>query len=114
MPILVLLGLLSFIGGVISYFIGWWISKRPKIEAFLEYRLQTYITLTQKWGGAFIVLAALLPFSPFSTVCIALSVLRYPFKLFLVFALSRTLRFVLQGFLFFDTLNLDSPVLCNA
>ncbi|MCK4788120.1 MAG: VTT domain-containing protein [Desulfobacteraceae bacterium] len=108
MPILFLLGVLSFIGGIISFFIGWWVSKRPKIEAYLEPRLQTYITLTRKWGGAFIILAALLPFSPFAIVCIAIGVLRYPFTLFLVFALSRTLRFVLQGFLFFDMLNLDT------
>lgn len=108
MPILFLLGLLSFIGGAISYFIGWWISKRPKMQVFLEYRLQTYISLTRKWGGAFIVLAALLPFSPFAIVCLAVGVLKYPFKLYLIFAISRLFRFVLQGYLFFDMLDIDA------
>jgi hypothetical protein len=41
-------------------------------------------------------------------VVIALALLRYPFRSFLIFALVRLLRFVIQGVLFFDVLQIDN------
>lgn len=105
---LAILGILSYAGGIISYFIGSWISGMPKIKAYTEKRLEDYIKFTRKWGGAFIVIAALFPFSPFSMVTIAVSLLRYPFKQFLIYGLSRLVRFVLQGIVFFKLLNMDA------
>jgi len=104
---LALLGVLSYSGGVISYGIGLWIARRPRIKAFTERRLQGYITFVRKWGGAFIVIAALFPFTPFSLVVIAVTLFHYPFRSFLLFALARLFRFVLQGIFFFDLLKLD-------
>ncbi len=108
---LALLGVLSYAGGVISYGIGKWISGRPRIRTFIERRLKTYITFVRKWGGAFIIIAALFPFTPFSLLVIALSLLHYPFRLFLLYALARLFRFVLQGLFFFDFLKLDHWVI---
>ena len=111
LPWLALLGVLSYAGGVISYGIGKWISGRPKIKAFTERRLENYMEFVQKWGGAFIVIAALFPFTPFSLVVIAVTLFRFPFRLFLLFALARLVRFVLQGIFFFDLLKVDLWVL---
>ena len=111
MPYLVLLGILSYAGGVVSYGIGLWISSRPKIKAFTERRLKNYIDFVRKWGGAFIIIAALFPFTPFSLVVIAVTMLKYPFRLFLLFALTRLVRFVLQGVFFFDLLKVDSWII---
>ena len=108
LPYLALLGILSYAGGVISYGIGLWISSRPKIKVFTEKRLKNYIGFVRKWGGAFIVIAALFPFTPFSLVVIAITMLKYPFRLFLLFALTRLVRFVIQGVFFFDLLKIDS------
>ena len=107
LPYLALLGILSYAGGVISYGIGQWISTRARVKAYIEKKLRNYIEFIRKWGGAFIIIAALFPFTPFSTVVIAVTMLRFPFKLFLLFALSRLLRFVIQGLFFFDVLNID-------
>jgi membrane protein YqaA with SNARE-associated domain len=109
-PILILtiLGILSYIGGAISYQIGYGLSKIPKITAFIERRLAGYIVLTRKWGGAFIVIAALFPFSPLSLVVIAVGMLKYPLKLYLLFGLSRIVRFVFQGLLYSGLFHLDS------
>ena len=107
LPWLALLGALSYAGGVISYGIGRWISGRPRIKAFTERRLSGYINFVRKWGGAFIVIAALFPFTPFSLVVIAITLFHYPFRNFLLFALARLFRFVLQGIFFFDLLKLD-------
>ncbi len=108
LPYLALLGLLSYTGGVISYFIGTGISLIPRVKAYTEKRLRNYILFVRKWGGAFIIVAALFPFTPFSMVVIALSLLKYPFRYFLLFATARLVRFVLQGILFFDVLNIDT------
>ena len=108
-PLLILsiLGLLSYIGGAISYQIGYGLSRVPKITAYTERRLEGYILLTRKWGGAFIVIAALFPFSPLSLVVIAVGMLKYPFKLYLLFGLSRIVRFVFQGLLYSGLFHLD-------
>ena len=106
--ILTILGILSYIGGAISYQIGYRLSKVPKITAYTERRLEGYILLTRKWGGAFIVIAALFPFSPLSLVVIAVGLLKYPFKLYLLFGLSRIIRFVFQGLLYSGLFHLDS------
>ena len=111
MPYLAMLGVLSYLGGIISYYIGLGLSRRPKIKAYSERRLANYITFVKKWGGAFIVVAALFPFSPFSMVVIALSLLKYPFRWFLILGLTRLVRFVLQGKIFDDILNIDSWML---
>jgi membrane protein YqaA with SNARE-associated domain len=108
LPFLTLLGILSYAGGIISYGIGTWISRRPGFRAFTERKLDAYVRFARKWGGAFIVVAALFPFTPFSLVVIALTMLRYPFKPFLLFALARLVRFVLQGVFFFDLLQVDT------
>ena len=105
---LTMLGVLSYLGSIISYYIGLGLSKRPKIKAYTEKKLSNYIKFVKKWGGAFIVIAALFPFSPFSMVVIALSLLKYPFRWFLILGLSRLVRFVLQGKIFDDILNVDS------
>jgi membrane protein YqaA with SNARE-associated domain len=108
LPWLVLLGILSYFGGIISYGIGGWISRRKGIRQFTEKRLEHYMDFVRKWGGAFIVVAALFPFTPFSMVVIAVTLFHYPFRLFLLFALTRVLRFAMQGLFFFDLLKVDS------
>lgn len=110
-PWLVLLGVLSYAGGMVSCQIGRWISRWPKVKAYTERRLRAYIEFVRRWGGAFIVIAALFPFTPFSLVVIAVTLLRYPYKLFLLYALTRLVRFVIQGVLFFDVLNIDQWII---
>lgn len=111
LPCLFLLGALSYAGSVISYGIGLWISRRPRVKAYTERKLRTYTGFARKWGGAFIVIAALFPFTPFSLVVISLSVLRYPFRLFLLYALFRLFRFAIQGLFFFDLLKVDTWII---
>jgi len=111
LPTLFLLGALSYAGGIISYGIGLWISRRPQGKAYTERKLRAYIGFARRWGGAFIIIAALFPFTPFSLVVIALSILKYPFRLFLLYALSRLVRFAIQGLFFFDLLQVDTWII---
>ncbi|MCB9330135.1 MAG: hypothetical protein H6574_03555 [Lewinellaceae bacterium] len=107
LEMLTVLGLLSYLGGIVSYKIGAWIANRQKARVFIEKRLQKYSALTQKWGGVFIAVSALFPFSPFATVTLAVSLLKYPFNRFLIFGLFRILRFIGQGLLLFELLDWD-------
>jgi uncharacterized membrane protein YdjX (TVP38/TMEM64 family) len=108
MLFVVILGTLSYIGGIFSYYIGHWLSTRPKIKAYSEKALNKYIILARKWGGAFIIISALFPFSPFSMVVIAVSLLKYPFNRYLFFGISRVFRFAVQGVFYLKMLNLDN------
>lgn len=105
---LAILGILSYIGGVLSYLIGSWLSTRPKIKAYSERVLNKYMLLVRKWGGAFIIISALFPFSPFSMVVMAVSLFKYPFKLYLLFGISRIARFLIQGVFYLNILNMDT------
>jgi membrane protein YqaA with SNARE-associated domain len=100
------LGLLSYAGGVVAYYIGRWLSARPRIKSYSERKLEKYILLVRKWGGAFIIIAALFPFSPFPLVVLAVSLLKYPLKYYLFFAISRIARFLIQGLIYLHILNL--------
>jgi membrane protein YqaA with SNARE-associated domain len=104
---LIMLGILSYIGGIISYFIGKWISERPRIKAYIERVLEKYITMVRKWGGAFIIISALFPFSPFSMIVLAVSIFRYPFKYYLFFGVSRIVRFIVQGIIYLNIFNVE-------
>jgi membrane protein YqaA with SNARE-associated domain len=108
LPFLALLGILSYAGAILSYWIGIWISRRPRMKAYSERNLKQYMNFARKWGGAFIIIAALFPFTPFSMVVIALALLKYPFRLLVFYALSRLVRFVIQGVLMFDILQLQN------
>lgn len=103
-PILIMtiLGVLSYIGGAISYLIGYLLLKNKRIKAYSERALDKYMILVRKWGGAFIIISALFPFSPFSLVVIAVSLFKYPFRMYLLFGLSRIARFVIQGILYLN------------
>jgi len=103
-----ILGVLSYLGGVISYYIGYLLLKRKRIKAYSERVFEKYITMVRKWGGAFIIISALFPFSPFSMVVIAVSLFKYPFRLYLIYGISRIIRFILQGVFYVNILNLDS------
>jgi membrane protein YqaA with SNARE-associated domain len=105
--IMIALGVLSYIGGIISYFIGSWLLKSKRIKAYSERVLDKYINLVRKWGGAFIIISALFPFSPFSLVVIAVSLFKYPFRLYLLFGLSRIIRFIVQGIMYLNMFKID-------
>lgn len=98
---LTLLGVLSYAGGTVAYYMGSRISRQEKVKAFIERRLQRYIALTEKWGGLFLALSAIFPFSPYAMVALAVGVLHYPFHKLLLYGFFRIARFVGQGIMLF-------------
>jgi membrane protein YqaA with SNARE-associated domain len=103
-----ILGVLSYAGGAVSYYLGVLLLKRKRIKAWSERVLIKYIGMVRKWGGAFIVISALFPFSPFSIVVIAVSLFKYPFKLYLLYGVARIARFLIQGFFYIGVIDVES------
>lgn len=103
MPIfyLSMLAILSYLGGVISYFIGLAIANLPAVYEYLELKMQKHVKMIRKWGGFMIVVGALLPI-PFSMTSIAAGVIKYDFKYYLLFGLLRFLRFYLYAIVIFN------------
>ena len=99
-PILFLFALASasYLGGIMSYFIGMRISLMPAVRKHIERKIKQYIINLHKWGGVFIVLGAISPI-PHSIVSIGAGLINYKFKYYLLWSLFRYLRFLVY-FLF--------------
>ncbi|MFT4802295.1 MAG: membrane protein YqaA with SNARE-associated domain, partial [Flavobacteriaceae bacterium] len=98
MPVFFLsvLAVLSYVGGIISFFIGKTISNMPSIYNYLEVKMEKHVKMIRKWGGFLIVVGALLPI-PFSITSIAAGLIHYKFKNYLLFGLLRFVRFYLYA-----------------
>tara|TARA_R110001583_G_scaffold82774_1_gene219281 strand:+ start:16119 stop:16739 length:621 start_codon:yes stop_codon:yes gene_type:complete len=93
---LFLLATLSYIGGVISFFIGKSILTIEKVKNYFETKMSKHLKNTKKWGGFLIVVGALLPV-PFSVTCLAAGMIKYPLKGVLLFGLLRFARFAIYA-----------------
>src|SRR5680860_1637415 len=96
-----LLAAASYLGGIVSYFIGVGITKIPAVQKQIEVNLGKYIKNTRKWGGFLIIVGALLPI-PYSLTSIAAGVIRFPFMSYLMFGLLRFVRFYLYALVIFE------------
>ncbi|UZH55048.1 VTT domain-containing protein [Salinimicrobium tongyeongense] len=94
MPVtyLSLLALASYLGGIISYWMGKAITKIPAVHEAMESKMAKHIKNTEKWGGFLIVVGALLPI-PFSITSVAAGIINYKFRYYLMFGLLRFIRF---------------------
>lgn len=91
-----LLAALSYIGGVVSYWVGVRLHELPKVKEWVDVKFAEQFIQIKRFGGLLIFLAAMtpLPFSPVSTVA---GVVNFPFRMYLIVALSRFLRFWLYA-----------------
>lgn len=97
---LLILATLSYIGGVIAYFIGNRLFLIPTIKYHIENKISKHIINLRKWGGLFVFVGAMLPL-PHSIVSIACGLIKYKFKSYLLWALFRYLRFVIYALVIF-------------
>jgi len=96
-----LLALLSYAGGVVSYFIGKAITKIPSVTEYLEVKMAKHIRNTRKWGGFLIIVGALLPI-PYSLTTMTAGIINYPLKSLLFFVTLRLLRFYIYALAIFN------------
>lgn len=95
-----ILASLSYIGGLLSYWIGHAITTTPKVHQYLEVKMAQQLKNARKWGGFLIIVGALLPL-PFSISCLAAGIIEFPFKNVMLYGTLRFLRFLVYGMIIF-------------
>jgi membrane protein YqaA with SNARE-associated domain len=96
-----LLAIISYCAGIIGYFIGHYLN-RSKFFRWTKRRFLTKLdSRLQSFGMYLILIAAMTPL-PFSGVAMLIGSVRYPFKRFVLFALSRFARFALYAVIFWQ------------
>ena len=98
---LTFLAVASYLGGIVSYYIGIAITKIPAVHHQMEVKLAKHINNTRKWGGFLIIVGALLPI-PFAMTSIAAGIIKFPFSSYLIFGLLRFARFYLYALVIFE------------
>ncbi len=98
-----LLALLSYMGGIVSFFIGRAILKIPSVYNYFEVKMEKQMKNIRKWGGFLIIVGALLPI-PFSMTSIAAGTINYKFSNYLLFGLLRFVRFYVFALAIFNML----------
>lgn len=89
-----LLASLSYVAGVVAYWIGRWMFSIPAVRRYMETKIPRHITNLRKWGGLFVFVGAMLPL-PHSIVSLSSGLIKYNFKSYLLWALFRYLRFLI-------------------
>ena len=97
------LATISYIGGIISYFIGNRLFLIPSVKNHIENKIAKHIVNLRKWGGFFVVLGAISPV-PHSIVSLASGLIRYNFKQYLFWSLFRYVRFAIYALIIFKVL----------
>jgi membrane protein YqaA with SNARE-associated domain len=97
------LGVLSYAGGLLSYWMGRNITQLPSVHNYIEVKMEKQLKNSKKWGGFLIMVGALLPL-PFSISCIAAGIIEFPFKNVILYGSLRLLRFAIYGLIIFNIL----------
>lgn len=100
---LFILATMSYIGGIISYFIGNRLFLIAPIKNHIENKIEKHIVNLRKWGGLFVVLGAVSPI-PHSLVSLASGLIRFDFRHYLLWSLFRYTRFALYALIIFNVL----------
>ncbi len=98
---LFLLATISYIGGIISYFIGSRLFLIPAVKDYIEVKIAKHIVNLRKWGGIFVFLGAVSPL-PHSIVSMACGLIKFSFKHYLLWSLFRYVRFLVYALVIFQ------------
>lgn len=98
---LTVLAILSYAGGLMSYWLGQWSTKSPAIHRYLEHKMKKQLKNSKKWGGFLIVVGALLPL-PFAVSCMTAGLIKYPFRRVAYYGSLRVLRIFGYGIVIFN------------
>ena len=98
-----ILAVLSYGGGLVSYWMGRSITKIPSVHSYIEVKMEKQLKNSKKWGGFLIMVGAVLPL-PFSIACMAAGIIEFSFKNVMLYGSLRFIRFAIYGFIIFTAL----------
>jgi membrane protein YqaA with SNARE-associated domain len=90
------LTLISYVAGVLGYYIGKFFSKTPLYQRMHERYLKQYDTKLQRYGLYLVLVGAITPV-PFSATCMLAGSVHTPINKFLLVCISRIIRFAGYG-----------------
>jgi len=94
----ILLATISYIAGIVGYFIGRWFHGTRFYSFVREKFLNRYEKFLRRYGGFLIIVAAATPL-PFSGICMIVGAVQYKFGKFLWYASTRFLRFAVYAYI---------------
>ncbi len=96
--IVILLAVISYMAGVLGYWIGVFFNRTKWYKYLHEKYLYKYQGTVNRYGLYLIAIASMTPL-PFSAICMIVGSARYPFRKLLLYACFRFLRFGIYSFL---------------
>ena len=102
-----ILSLSSYVGGIVSYYIGTWLFKVPRIHEWVVGTYKEQFDQIRRYGGILISIAALTPL-PYSPVSMVAGIIGYRFKSYLLFGITRFARFFLYAWIIYGSSSLFS------
>ncbi|MFT5569343.1 MAG: membrane protein DedA with SNARE-associated domain [Cyclobacteriaceae bacterium] len=95
------LATMSYLAGVIGYFIGSFLNRTVIYRMVRRNYLGKYEELFNNYGGFLILVAAITPL-PFSGICMLVGAVKYPIRKFFWIALTRFGRFVVYSMIIWE------------
>ncbi len=92
----------SYVLGYLNFLIGQFLYKRVIFRYFRKRFFRESWDQLRKYGLFLILVAAITPV-PWAAVCLLVGSAGFPAKRFLIYALSRVLRFVVYGYVVYQT-----------
>lgn len=96
--IIIALMLISYSAGYINYRTGRHFRQLSIVRWFIQKRMGKYRIYLNKFGGFLLIVASTTPL-PYAAICLLVGTLHFPQQKFLLFTLTRLLRFTVYGFI---------------
>lgn len=96
-----ILATISYGAGGLAFQIGRWFGKMPALDRWVDRKFGEHMGSIRKWGGIIVVVAALLPL-PYASLAVAAGIIGYPFHHFMLYGITRYIRFYLYGLTLFS------------
>jgi membrane protein YqaA with SNARE-associated domain len=92
---------ISYVAGVIGYFIGSYFNTTQVYQALKKNVFGKFEKHFNNYGGFLVVVAALTPL-PFSGICMLVGAVKYSFRKFIWFSLFRFLRYIVYAWIIWE------------
>ncbi|MEQ8581913.1 MAG: VTT domain-containing protein [Marinoscillum sp.] len=95
------LSVLSYLAGIIGYYIGSHFSTTQLYRTLQKNYLAKFEKHVNKFGGFLVIVAALTPL-PFAGICMLMGAVKYRYRRFLVISMTRFLRFMVYAIIIWE------------
>ena len=94
------LAAISYGAGGVAFQAGMRLGRLPALSKWVDKKFGEHMTFIRKWGGIIVIVAALFPL-PYASLAVAAGIVGYPFKQFMLYGVTRFVRFYLYGYTLF-------------